>query len=177
MFINPKVAIQEGWITFPEWMDDKFREKCIQPNALDITADLIHVIQPRFDSPAFLSEADKGFHPLIKLVPDDNNFVDIQPLSVYDIHSDFRVNIPEGIAAELVIRSTLNRAGLALNSGLWDSGFRGNLGATLFNRSGPFRLALHTRVCQIKFIRSEVSGIMYAGGYNSDADAHWSENK
>jgi deoxycytidine triphosphate deaminase len=87
--------------------------------------------------------------------------------------SDFYVSVPEKVAGDLIIRSTLNRCGLALNSGLWDSGFKGNLGAIIYNRtSGQFRLMPHTRVCQLKFIMSDSSG-MYAGGYNREMGKHW----
>ena len=63
--------------------------------------------------------------------------------------------------------------GVVLNSGLWDSGYRGHLGAVVRNRSGLLKLHMNTRVCQIKFIRSEVSGVVYAGGYNKEKGEHW----
>lgn len=176
MFINPKTAIEEGWIVFPEWMTDEQKTKCIQPNAIDITADKISLIEPG-DEPAMLSESHKQFHRLTPMTPDSYGYVDILHHRSYDIHSDFYVKIPEGVAAELIIRSTLNRAGLALNSGLWDSGFRGNLGMVVYNRAGHFKLQEHTRVCQIKFVRSEVSGIVYNGSYNANKGQHWTETQ
>ncbi len=172
MFINPNEAIENGWILFPEWMSIEYREKCIQPNALDITADVISKIVSNPEVPAFLSETQKQFHQFQICSPDSQGFIDLESKEVYDVHSDFYVSIPTGVAAELTIRSTLNRAGLALNSGIWDSGYVGHLGMIIYNRSGLFKLALHTRVCQIKFIRSDSVGL-YAGGYNHSRDTLW----
>ncbi len=28
MYINPKQALAEGWIKFPDWMDEDSRAKC-----------------------------------------------------------------------------------------------------------------------------------------------------
>lgn len=172
MFISPKTAISEGWIKFPDWMDEEQQTKCIQPNAIDITADGISQIIAGAEG-ALLSESDKRFHNLLKCDPDADGYVDLLPNGLYDVHSDFYVDLPEGVAAELVIRSTLNRMGVVLNSGLWDSGYRGHLGAVIRNRSGLLKLHMNTRVCQIKFIRSEVSGVVYAGGYNKEKGEHW----
>ena len=176
MLIKPQTAIQEQWVQFPSWMDDNFKTKCIQPNAIDITADRISRICPGVEQNAHLSETNKQFHPLIECQPDPDGYVDILPNTAYDIHSDFFVNIPNGVAGELIIRSTLNRAGLALNAGMYDSGYTGHLGMVLYNRTtGLFRLKLHTRVCQLKLVRSDMSDELYSGGYNHTVGSHWSE--
>ena len=176
MFINPKTAIQQGWVKFPDSMSEELRTQCIQPNALDITADRVSRLVPT-ERAAHLSETSKGFHNLEVCEPDADGYIHIIPHGVYDIHSDFFVNIPNGAAGELVIRSTLNRAGLALNSGIWDSGYIGHLGCVLHNRTdGVFKLKLHTRVCQLKFIRSEISDVLYSGGYNHVEGTHWKES-
>jgi deoxycytidine triphosphate deaminase len=177
MFINPKTAIQEGWVTFPAWMTEAQRAKCIQPNALDITADRIFEIVPGA-VPAHLSEETKSFHTLAELIPDEHGFVTLYGGCSYDVMSDFYVNVPDVAAGTLTIRSTANRAGMALNSGIWDSGFTGNLGFVMHNRigCGRFKLKLHTRVCQLAFMSSDSAGT-YAGGYNHAAGTHWSEKQ
>ena len=173
MFINPKTAIEKGWIKFPDWMTPEQQQKCIQPNALDITADKIFLLDSF--SEAMISEDGKVSRKIKPLDP-VNGFWLLDHQQVFDVMSDFYVEIPEGVAAELTIRSTLNRAGLALNSGIWDSGFKGNIGAIIHNRSGQCKLAPHTRMCQIKFIASD-SNSLYSGGYNTDKGQHWTEKK
>ena len=175
MLISPLEAIQQGWIQFPDWMTEDQRQKCIQPNAIDITADKFFGLLIGIE-PARLSETEKSFHKLRECTPDSNGFVRLHGGGAFDIQSDFYVKIPTGVAAELIIRSTLNRMGLALNAGLWDSGFEGNLGAIIHNRVGDVLMAPHTRVCQIKFYRSDSVGL-YAGGYNTEKGQHWSSTQ
>jgi len=52
MFINPRIAIQEGWIT---GIADE--ETQVQPNALDFTLDKVFVIEERNEF--VISEAGK----------------------------------------------------------------------------------------------------------------------
>lgn len=180
MFINPQTAVDEGWIHFPEWMEPEFRKKCMQPNAIDITADRMFCMAVNSHGFVHISETTKQLpaqielfasQPLHGTLPED--MWNIQNGRIYDAMSDFYVEIPDGVAAELTIRSTLNRCGLALNSGIWDSGFKGNLGMIIHNRSlQDVWLAPHTRVCQIKFIASDSNG-SYAGGYNTERGQHW----
>jgi deoxycytidine triphosphate deaminase len=78
----------------------------------------------------------------------------------------------------LVVRSTLNRNGLFITSGLYDSFFKGNAGFCLHNRSpGVARIAPHTRVGQIMFVKSEFSGVQYSGTYNTKQGQHWADTK
>jgi deoxycytidine triphosphate deaminase len=88
--------------------------------------------------------------------------------------SDVYVEVPAGVAAKLIIRSTLNRNGIFLTSGLYDAGFKGNLGFVLHNRAGEAYLAPGTRVGQIEFYKSDSEGL-YLGGYNTKEGQHWSE--
>jgi deoxycytidine triphosphate deaminase len=175
MYLNPNQAIQEGWITFPSWMDKDFRDKCIQPNALDFTADYMH-------SPdgggLILSETRKVMRPLIPTLPhilnDDTEYFPIESNTYVDVTSDFYVSIPPGVAALMIIRSTLNRNGLFITSGLFDSGYSGSVGCALHNRGPIAYIAPHTRIGQIIFVKSEDSGLLYSGSYNHAQNTHWS---
>lgn len=183
MLINPKTAIKEGWITWNDKITDI--ERYIQPNAIDFDCAEIRYLD--ITSPAFLSEQSKIIHTSTIVEPENNfqifNNGELQRTSevawrlvygnCYDFSSNFHVTLPEGVAAELIIRSTLNRSGVFLTAGLYDSGFNGNIAGMLRIEGGDFYLAPNTRIGQIKFIRSEESGIMYAGGYNHDAGTHW----
>lgn len=170
MFINPRHAIQEGWVAFPEWMSEDFKQKCIQPNALDFTVDAIyHIMEDRFQ----ISESSKTMRTQYPLEPHEGNFVIGK--GCYDAMSDFYVTVPEGVAAHLITRSTFNRNGLFIQSGLYDSGFKGNCGFVIYNMGGVAHIAPHTRIGQLIFTTSEDSGKLYAGGYNTEAGQHWTQ--
>jgi deoxycytidine triphosphate deaminase len=167
MFINPKTAIQKGWIR-----GIKDPDKQVQPNAIDFTADKAFYIA---DKEFYISETHKqmrGGDPF----PPGASYFEAEPRQSWyiaggemlDFLSDVYVDLPEGVAAQLVIRSTLARNGLQLVSGLYDSGFKGHIGFLLHNRHRYEALiAEGTRVGQIIFISSDSAGT-YDGGYNHD---------
>jgi len=174
MFINPKTAIEDGWVTGvvnPELQ--------VQPNAIDFTLDKVFTIE---DKPFILSEAGKTMRGGNVLVPETTwtgeeavDYWNIPGNAVVDGMSDIYVELPEGIAAMLIIRSTLNRNGMFLTSGLYDSGYKGHLGFALHNRSEAYALiSPGTRVGQVIFVSSDSAG-MYAGGWNHNEGTHHSE--
>lgn len=174
MFINPKVAIEKGWVKFPDYVSEEFKEQCIQPNALDITVD--HIFTVNNDTIFQISEDKKAHRGGGKLATDSSNQWYLHSKQSYDIMSDFYVDLPEGVAAQLIIRSSFNRNGLFITSGLYDSGFKGNIGMMLHNMSGPAQITKGTRVCQLIFVSSDSSKV-YAGGYNTAEGQHWSTVK
>lgn len=175
MYINPKTAIENGWITGVTDPD-----KQIQPNAIDFTLDKLFQIG---EAEFVISEEGKQMRNSwqIEAAPDrgqdsDLAFWTIEPNSVYDGMSNIAVDLPEGVACELIIRSTLNRNGIFLTSGLYDSGYKGAIGFALHNRGALAKIAVGTRVGQIKFVSSDSAGL-YAGGYNHEAGTHWTDNE
>lgn len=181
MYIDPNYAIEQGWIKFPSWMDDEYKAKCIQPNAIDVTADVLRI--SNYASSFVLSEQTKQMRQFTELRPRlisqdlDNDppqqYWHIPADTVVDVQSDFFVDIPSGVAAFLIVRSTLNRNGLFVTSGLYDQGFNNYIGFMLHNRGNFAYLAPHTRVAQCVFVRAEDSGKMYQGTYNNNVGQHW----
>lgn len=165
MFINPRVAIQEGWIT-----GIANEEKQVQPNAIDFTLDKLFHIN---ETPFVISEYGKqmrGTAPYHAITDRASElpYWRLKSNSVYDAMSDMYVTVPEGAAAMLIIRSTFNRNGIFLTSGLYDSGFQGHIGFCLHNRSGAeARVFQGTRVGQIIFVESKTA-LMYSGGWNHE---------
>lgn len=149
-------------------------QKQIQPNALDFDIKKIHKFADT-STPFVISEATKQMRKLVELDIESDGYWHLTPNSEYDITSNVIVSVPEGYGALLVLRSTFVRNGCWLASGLYDQGFQGSLGCTLHTGSAPVLVAPNTRVGQIMFIHSNTTGgTMYAGGYNSTADKHWS---
>lgn len=169
MFINPKEAIEQKWITFPDWMDEKQKEKCIQPNAIDFTVDIVHMIDQT--SIFSISEQEKKMRTTVPF--ESTRWVLYSP-QVYDGMSDFYVNVPEGVASFLITRSTFNRNGLLIHSGLYDSGYKGHIGFVIYNIGGIAYVDQHTRIGQIVFVKSENAG-MYSGGWNHEQGTHYTE--
>jgi deoxycytidine triphosphate deaminase len=174
MFIDPRIAIAEGWIT---GIDNE--EKQVQPNAIDFTLDRLFTIN---ETNAFhISEGGKkmrGGEELHPLTPRNDTlpYWTVAANSVHDAMSNIYVTLPDGVAAQLIIRSTFNRNGMFLTSGLYDSGFEGHIGFALHNRSGAAYITPGTRVGQIIFVKSESAG-MYAGGWNHEQGTHHSEKE
>lgn len=170
MIISPVTAVSKGYVKFPEGMTAEQTAKCMQPNAIDFTIDRLFRVDDL--SVAVISEETREFKKTVELLPDENGFWELEDGVVYDIMSNFYLNVPEGAAAEVVTRSSLIRVGLLINTGLWDSGFKGNLGGVLHVRAGNVKLGKGTRVAQVKFTAA-VSNGAYAGGYNTAQGQHW----
>lgn len=160
MFISPQKAINEGWvsgITNPE--------KQVQPNAIDFTIDKVFNISD--DTPFGISEDSNSMKGSTLCEPASGGWL-IKEHGMIDCLSDMYCDLPEGVAAMLVIRSTLARNGLMLVSGLYDSGFKGHIGFLLHNRANTTaHFGCGARVGQIVFIQAEKAGL-YQGQYNHD---------
>ena len=169
MIISPKKAIDLGWIT-------NVPSHCIQPNAIDFTVDRVFHIDQHS---CFRLVEDKHTGQTINKVmaaqmeilptnliyssPSSGALVfegwRLLPSSVYDIMSNMYVSLPPGIAARLIIRSTANRSGCLLSSGLYDSGFKGNCGFTLHTYTLT-ELSCGVRIGQIIFEASEFESLL-----------------
>lgn len=171
MFINPRVAIEKGWIT-----GIKNEIVQVQPNAIDFTLDHLYEINPTNE---FIICVDPS-NPNKELKQMRGNSNEIQPYidrrtnvglyridvdRTYDATSDIYVNLPNGVAALTIIRSTFNRNGMFLTSGLYDSGYSGHVGFVIHNRLGVAKVEQGIRVGQIIFIEASSAGL-YAGDYN-----------
>ena len=94
----------------------------------------------------------------------------------YDCMSDFYLDLPQGIAATLIIRSSLNRHFVTLTSGLYDSGFKGNIGFILHIGAVDVFIAKGARVGQVVFHQANTK-LTYKGYYNTTEGEHWSVRK
>lgn len=174
MLINPLEAIEKGWIK--NITDPK---KQVQPNAIDFTLDQLYTIE---NKSSVITETTKIMCGNVVCPPVSSRYATEQgwfllPGSCYDGMSNIHVTLPEGIACLLIIRSTLNRNGLLLTSGMYDSGYSGSIGFALHNRgkANAF-IGQGTRVGQIMFIKSDSVGL-YTGGYNHKEGTHWSQKE
>lgn len=89
----------------------------------------------------------------------------LKPKESKNILLNESVKLPSMLCGELKIRSTYSRKGIFLSSGLWDSGFEGNLGCTLYNLGNEIIIIpKNERICQIVCYEAE-SANLYNGKY------------
>lgn len=171
MFINPKLAIKNNAIT-----GIKDAAKQVQPNAIDFTLDKLLVLQTT--EQAVIGEQTKSFRPLteVEIVTDvtGTKFWKLKGNTVYDGTSDMFIDVPMGAAAVLYTRSTFARNGIFIASGLYDSGYKGHIGFTIYTVGGPALVEVGVRIGQVALISADTSHL-YAGGYNHAQGTHYTE--
>jgi deoxycytidine triphosphate deaminase len=98
-----------------------------------------------------------------ELVPDHLGYYTLQ-LGRYEVVMENVINVGAGEAGWVITRSTLNRNGLFLTSGLYDSGYHGVMAAVLHVTTGVARIKKGTRIGQyISFEAEALSS--YDGDY------------
>lgn len=164
MFINPKIAIQNNAIRGVRDIGLQ-----VQPNAVDFTLDKL--MQVDSTVPAHIGETGKTMRPLID-VEAENGVWTLKAGQVYDGTSEVYVEVPQGAAAILFTRSTFARNGVFIVSGLYDSGYKGHVGFTIYPVGGDITIDKGTRIGQVAFI-SAAAAKQYAGGYNHSEGTHY----
>lgn len=165
MFINPKTLIDSGYI---KGIRDVAVQ--VQPNAVDFTLDSVKRVGK---DTCYISETRKTMRTTTDNQPHGTDWM-FESGCVYDGSSGIYVEVPEGMAAVLYTRSTFARNGIFIMSGLYDSGYKGHIGFTIYTIGGPAVIAQGTRIGQIAFIAADTAK-MYAGGYNTEQGQHWTQ--
>lgn len=156
MFLNPKKAISEGWLR-------GVSEANIQPNAVDIPVNKIY--EMRSHSAFYLRSDGKTHRNRVDRELTSEGLWKLTP-GAYDFFSEAYVEVPEGVCGWLITRSTLNRNGIIVHSGLYDSGYKGHLSGTLYVFHGANFIEPGVCICQFIMASSKSEGV-YAGGYNA----------
>lgn len=171
MLISPKVAIANGWVSGITDINSQ-----LQPNAIDFTVDKLFHICPPENSPIIITN-DKKLNVLPTnraLLSDAQNYWLLDYVGSYDLMSNVYLELPPGVIAKLIVRSTFNRSGMFLTAGIYDSGYVGHVGCVLHHPLAiNTAIAVGTRIGQVEFWQAEVSGDLYSGGYNHSKGTHW----
>ena len=132
-----------------------------QPNAVDLRVKKIFTIHKasRFE----LGEGVKLHRRTSEELPDEDGWWNLQR-GTYEIVMENVVSIEEGYAGFVITRSTLNRNGVFITSGLYDSGYHGVMAGCLHVRVGPMKLQKGTRVGQFLLFEAETLSL-YNGSY------------
>jgi len=120
------------------------REGDIQPNAVDLRVGKIYRINTEM---FFINEEDKVHRGSEEIEPDEDGFWVLEPGS-YEVIMENEITVAEGEAGFVITRSTLNRNGVFLTSGLYDSGYAGVMAGVMHVNIGPMTIQRGTRVGQ-----------------------------
>ncbi len=137
-------------------------DKCIQPNAVDLPVKDVFKING-----GIVDLSNKVHAKRNKVEPIDGVYT--LEGGKYDIVFATDVEIAEGEAGFLIQRSSLNRNGITLTSGLYDSGYSNLVGGCLHV---PDNITLKfnegERLAQLLMFNAETVSL-YTGSYNKSA--------
>jgi len=132
----------------------------VQPNAVDLRVAKIYSIN---NDVFIIDEEHKKHRGSIELLPDSDGYWTLMP-GTYEIVMENIIEVGEDEAGWVITRSTLNRNGCHITSGLYDSGYHGVMAGALHINKGPMRIKPGTRVGQFLLFKSETLK-MYSGDY------------
>jgi deoxycytidine triphosphate deaminase len=136
---------------------------CIQPNAIDVRIDRLFAIN--MDTQFVITDTGKPIHrPRIEMIPSPEHGLFALGKGVYQFETQHHIKVPEGYAGYLIPRSSLNRNGLFVMSGLYDSGFENSIGGTLYVM-GNAVIERNSRIAQFVMVKAETAHL-YNGQYN-----------
>lgn len=131
-----------------------------QPNAVDLRLGKVFLIRPKT---FIIDEEQKVHRGSVELEPGAEGYFTLQE-GHYEVVMDNVIEVGEGEAGWVITRSTLNRNGVFLTSGLYDSGYNGVMAGVLHVTCGPMKIRRGTRIGQyLSFDAENLS--MYDGSY------------
>jgi deoxycytidine triphosphate deaminase len=137
----------------------------IQPNAIDLRLARIFKIEP---TPFIITEDERVHRRTTEIRPDEDGNL-VLDHGKYDVLFEEHVRIAEGEAGWLIARSSLNRNAVFITSGLYDSGFDGQIGGVMHVGLGGMITRPYTRLAQLIIAKAETAAL-YAGSYGIQAD-------
>jgi len=134
----------------------------IQPNAVDLRVDKIFKVSTK---EFVISEDSKEHRGSEEIEPDLDGWFYLEE-GHYEVVMKNMVNVGRNEAGFVITRSTLNRNGLFLTSGLYDTGYVGIMAGMLHVTIGSARIKQGTRIGQ--YLNFEAESIkVYDGSYGT----------
>ena len=103
--------------------------------------------------------------PIYAEVSGDSGLFELEGHSAYDFECNEYIEVPNDMVALLIVRSTYNRKGAFITTGLYDNGFKNFIGGVI-HTTIPFSIPINERIAQIVLIRSEHFA-QYEGQYQA----------
>jgi len=127
----------------------------IQPNAVDLRLDKVFAVKPvLFTIGEENGKELKNHRGSQEMHPDANGYFYLAPGS-YEVIMENIIDVGEGEAGWVITRSTLNRNGIFITSGLYDSGYNGVMAGAIHVMGAPAKIKKGTRVGQFLLFKSE----------------------
>ena len=136
------------------------REGDVQPNAVDLRLGKVLAMAA---STFVISEESKVHRGTGEVQPTDGGWWTLAPGS-YEVVMENIITVGPDEAGWVITRSTLNRNGVFLTSGLYDSGYNGVMAGCMHVNGGPLHIKRGTRIGQLLLFKSEALS-MYNGSY------------
>lgn len=131
-----------------------------QPNAVDLRLGKVFKIN---DNVFTIDETQKVHRGSEEFEPWQDGYYYLTPGS-YEVSMENVIHVGDDEAGFVITRSTLNRNGCFLTSGLYDSGYHGVMAGVLHVNCGLMRIAPGTRIGQYLSWKAE-SNHLYDGDY------------
>ena len=136
------------------------KEGDIQPNAVDLRLGKVFKLsQSTFKS----DEKEKIHRGSYEIQPDAAGYFNLAE-GHYEVVMENMITVGENEAGWVITRSTLNRNGVFLTSGLYDTGYDGVMAGVMHVSCGPMRIQKGTRVGQYLSFNAEALS-QYDGAY------------
>ena len=134
----------------------------IQPNAVDLRLGKIFQIRGR---EFIIDETQKVHRGSVPIDVRSDGYFHLEP-GCYEVIMENEIEVAEGEAGWVITRSTLNRNGVFLTSGLYDSGYQGVMAGVMHVNGGMMKIRPGTRIGQYLTFDAETIR-MYDGDYGT----------
>jgi deoxycytidine triphosphate deaminase len=136
------------------------QEGDVQPNAVDLRLGKVFKMS---QSMFVIDEKQKTHRGSYEMKADANGYYNL-PEGHYEVVMENMIVVGENEAGWVITRSTLNRNGVFLTSGLYDSGYDGVMAGVMHVTCGPMRIQRGTRIGQYVSFNAEALH-SYEGSY------------
>lgn len=146
------------------------QEQDPQPNACDVRLGKVFLIRPKV---FIISEEEKVHRGSVEISPDAAGWYSL-PVGSYEVVAENEISVGEGEAGWIVSRSTLNRNGVFITSGIYDSNYSGICAMVMHVTTGPLKIKRGTRIGQYVSFEAEMLHA-YNGsyGFGTEDDAKY----
>ena len=137
----------------------------IQPNAVDLRLGKVFYITA---NEFVIDEECKIHRGSVEVKVDDDGYYRLQP-GHYEVVMENKITVGDGEAGWVITRSTLNRNGVFITSGLYDTGYSGVMAGVMHVSIGPMKIKPGTRIGQYLSFKAQ-SLKTYDGSYGSRSE-------
>jgi deoxycytidine triphosphate deaminase len=139
------------------------KEGDVQPNAVDLRLGKVFKMS---QSTFKIDEKEKVHRGSYEMKPDALGYFNL-PEGHYEVVMENMIVVGENEAGWVITRSTLNRNGVFLTSGLYDTGYDGVMAGVMHVTCGPMRIQKGTRIGQYLSFNAEALH-SYDGSYGKN---------